>query len=59
MDFESAEAIQGVFASDAYKALIPDRETGFSHIEILTTEPLTDQQPMRTAFLRCASSTHR
>jgi uncharacterized protein (DUF1330 family) len=40
MDFESAEAIQGVFASDAYKALIPDRDTGFSNIEILITEPL-------------------
>ncbi len=40
MNFESTEAIQGVFASDANKALIPDRETGFSNIEILITEPL-------------------
>ncbi len=40
MDFESTEAIQGVFASDAYKALLPDRETGFSNIEILIAEPL-------------------
>jgi hypothetical protein len=40
MDFESAEAIHGVFVSDAYKALIPDRGTGFSNIEILITEPL-------------------
>jgi uncharacterized protein (DUF1330 family) len=40
MDFENAETIQGVFASDAYQALIPDRNTGFSNIEILITEPL-------------------
>jgi uncharacterized protein (DUF1330 family) len=40
MDFESAEAIQGVFASDAYKALIADRDKGFANIEILITEPL-------------------
>jgi uncharacterized protein (DUF1330 family) len=40
MDFANAEAIQGVFASDAYQALIPDRDTGFSNIEILITEPL-------------------
>jgi uncharacterized protein (DUF1330 family) len=40
MDFESAEAIQSVFASDDYKALLPDREIGFSNIEILITEPL-------------------
>jgi uncharacterized protein (DUF1330 family) len=40
MDFANAEAIQGVFASDAYQALMPDRDTGFSNIEILITEPL-------------------
>ena len=40
MDFENAETIQAVFASDAYRALIPDRDTGFSNVEILITEPL-------------------
>jgi uncharacterized protein (DUF1330 family) len=40
MDFEDAETIRGVFASDAYQALIPDRDAGFSNIEILITEPL-------------------
>ena len=40
MDFEDAEAIRGVFASDAYQALIPDRDTAFSSIDILITEAL-------------------
>jgi uncharacterized protein (DUF1330 family) len=40
MDFENAETIQGVFASDAYQALIPDRNAGFANIEILITESL-------------------
>ena len=40
MDFEDAETIRGVFASDAYQALIPDRDAGFSNIEILITESL-------------------
>ena len=40
MDFENAETIKGVFASDAYQALIPDRDKGFSNIEILITEAL-------------------
>jgi len=41
MDFEEAEAVRRVFASDAYQALIPDRDTGFSSIEILITEALS------------------
>ncbi|GAA1221955.1 DUF1330 domain-containing protein [Rhodoglobus aureus] len=40
MDFENAESIQSVFASDAYQTLIPDRDAGFSNVEILITEPL-------------------
>lgn len=40
MDFENAETVQGVFASDAYRVLTPDRDAGFSNIEILITEPL-------------------
>jgi uncharacterized protein (DUF1330 family) len=40
MDFEDAEAIRGVFASDTYQALIPDRDTAFSGIDILITEAL-------------------
>jgi uncharacterized protein (DUF1330 family) len=40
MDFENAESIHGVFASDAYQAHIPDRDKGFSNVEILITEQL-------------------
>jgi uncharacterized protein (DUF1330 family) len=40
MDFEDAETIQGVFASDAYQALVADRDAGFSNVEILITEPI-------------------
>ncbi len=40
MDFEQAEAIGAVFASDDYQALLPDRDKGFSNIEILATEEL-------------------
>ncbi len=40
MDFEDAETVGGVFASDAYKALIPDRDPGFSSLEILITEAI-------------------
>lgn len=35
MDFPSAEAIETVFESDAYKALIPGRDKGFRGINIL------------------------
>ena len=38
MDFEDAAAITDVFASDAYQALIPDRDRAFSKLEILITE---------------------
>jgi len=41
MDFENAAAIQDVFASDAYQALIPDRDRAFSSVEILITEELS------------------
>ena len=40
MDFENAEAIQGVFTSDAYQALVPDRDQGFSSVDILITEAI-------------------
>jgi uncharacterized protein (DUF1330 family) len=40
MEFENAETVRDLFASDAYQALIPDRDAGFSHIEILIAEPL-------------------
>jgi uncharacterized protein (DUF1330 family) len=40
MDFDDADAIRGVFASDAYQALIPDRDQGFSNVEILIAEAL-------------------
>jgi uncharacterized protein (DUF1330 family) len=38
MDFETADAVAGVFASDEYQALIADRDKAFSSIEILVTE---------------------
>jgi uncharacterized protein (DUF1330 family) len=38
MDFDTAEAIAGVFASDAYQALVADRDRAFSNIEILVME---------------------
>jgi len=40
MDFDSAEAINEMFASDAYQALIPDRDLGFADIEILVAEDI-------------------
>ncbi len=40
MDFENAEAVTDLFAGDAYQALIPDRDKGFSSIDILITETL-------------------
>ncbi len=40
MDFENAEALADLFASEAYHALIPDRDKGFSSIDILITETL-------------------
>jgi uncharacterized protein (DUF1330 family) len=40
MDFENAETIQAVFASDAYQALISDRDAGFSDVQILIAESL-------------------
>ena len=40
MDFENEETIHDMFGSETYKALIPDRDKGFSNIEILITEAL-------------------
>ena len=40
MDFVDAETIRELFASDAYQALIPERDKGFSSIDILITESL-------------------
>ena len=41
MDFENAEAITDVFASDDYQALVADRDKAFSKLEILVTEDLS------------------
>ena len=38
MDFASADAIKGLFASDDYAALIPARDTGFKTMNILIAE---------------------
>lgn len=38
MDFDSADAVAKVFASDAYQALVADRDRAFSRVEILITE---------------------
>ena len=35
MDFESADAITGMFESDEYAALIPTRDRGFAEMNIL------------------------
>jgi uncharacterized protein (DUF1330 family) len=40
MDFQSADSISGVVASDEYEKLIADRDEGFSNIEILITEDM-------------------
>lgn len=38
MDFPDADTVTAAFASDEYQALLPDRDAGFSTIEILVTE---------------------
>lgn len=38
MDFESAEVLSALFASDAYAAVIPLRDAAFADIQILITE---------------------
>ena len=38
MDFENAETVSAVFASDDYNALVTDWDTAFSNIEILIAE---------------------
>lgn len=35
MDFESAEAVQAMFASEAYAALVPARDRGFAEMNIV------------------------
>ena len=38
MDFESADALSALFASEAYEAVIPLRDAAFEDIQILITE---------------------
>jgi|GEM_PF-683804 len=38
MDFKSPEAVTAAFESDAYKALLPVRDRGFSEMNILLTQ---------------------
>jgi len=40
MDFPDREALAAVFASDAYKALIPIRDRGFLRMDIFIGEPM-------------------
>lgn len=40
MEFPSVEAIDAAFASDAYKALIPDRDKGFSKLDAVVTRTM-------------------
>jgi uncharacterized protein (DUF1330 family) len=40
MDFQHAESISGVVASDDYQKLIADRDEGFSNIQMLITEDM-------------------
>ncbi|MDJ0631027.1 MAG: DUF1330 domain-containing protein [Rhodobacter sp.] len=37
MDFDSADAVTGLFASEAYADLVPVRDKGFSEMNILVT----------------------
>ncbi len=37
MDFEDAETVKGMFASNAYADLVPVRDKGFSEMNILVT----------------------
>jgi len=37
MDFESEQAVTDLFASDAYQALVPVRDRGFSEMNILVS----------------------
>lgn len=40
MDFESQEAIAGIFETEEYKALVPARDKGFKEMNILITQEL-------------------
>ena len=40
MDFESADAVAGMFESDDYKALVPVRDRGFAEMNILLTHEM-------------------
>ena len=40
MDFESADAISNMFASDDYAALVPVRDKGFSEMNIQLTRQM-------------------
>ena len=40
MDFDSDEAITGLFESDEYAALIPMRDQGFAEMNILVTHEM-------------------
>ena len=38
MDFDSADAVKSMFASDDYAALVPVRDKGFAEMNILLTQ---------------------
>ena len=40
MDFDSADAISGMFESDDYAALVPVRDRGFTEMNILLTREM-------------------
>lgn len=40
MDFDSAQAIKGMFESDEYAALVPVRDRGFSEMNILLAQQM-------------------
>ena len=40
MDFDSADAITGLFASEDYAALVPARNRGFAEMNILLTREM-------------------
>jgi uncharacterized protein (DUF1330 family) len=40
MDFDSSEAISGMFESEDYAALVPVRDRGFSEMNIVLTREM-------------------
>ncbi len=51
MDFDSADAITGLFASEEYAALVPARDRGFTEMNILVTRDMLRHMKPRTVVM--------